>query len=174
MKDGIEIWKVIPDTNGMYEASTLGYIRSVDRVVEHRTSGFLTLKGKLLKMNVGNNDYYYVTICQNAKRVKHNVHVLIAKTFIGPRPYGYHIDHDDRNRKNNKLSNLSYKTVLDNCSFKGSKSALALLTEAQVVEIKRKYKHRIYTAKMLANEYNVEPSTINKITSGINWKHVNI
>jgi hypothetical protein len=167
-----EEWKVIPETNGMYEASSWGRVRSVDRIVMHSKSGFLTIKGRILKMTLSNERYYYITICINANRVKHNVHVLIAKAFKGIRPYGYHVDHGDRNRQNNHIKNLSYKTVLENCSFKGSQAGNAKLIEKQVAEIKAKYMRKVYTASMLANEYNVDLSTINKITTGVNWKHV--
>jgi hypothetical protein len=168
----IEEWKLIPNTEGMYEASSWGRVRSVDRVVDHSTSGKLHLKGKMLRFCVSNENYFYVTICIKAKRVKYNVHVLIAAAFYGPRPEGHHVDHHDRNRQNNHINNLSYKTILENCSFKGTQSGSAKLTEKQVSEIKAKYKPKIYTTVMLGQEYNVDPTTIHKITSGLHWKHV--
>jgi hypothetical protein len=148
----LEEWRIIPGTLGLYEASSWGNIRSVDRIVPHGYSGWLTLKGKTLRMAISNENYCYVTVCLKAKRVKHNAHVLVALTFHGPRPVGHHVDHGDRNRQNNHIKNLSYKTVLENCSFKGSQSAIAKLNEKQVAEIKAKYKHRVYTAKMLGKE----------------------
>lgn len=168
----LQEWKPIPGTDNMYEASNWGNIRSADRIVAHAKSGKLKLTGRVLKMTMSNEDYFYITICMNANRVKHNVHVLIAAAFLGPRPEGYHVDHGDRNRQNNHIKNLSYKTVFNNCSFKGSQAAKAKLNESQVAEIKAKFKPRIYTTVMLGKEYNVEPSTINKITRGHHWKHV--
>lgn len=168
----LEEWRVIPGTYAMYEASNWGNIRSVDRMVVHSKSGALQLKGKLLKMTISNEDYFYITICIHAKRVKHNVHVLVAAAFLGPRPDGHHVDHGDRNRQNNHINNLSYKTVFDNCSFKGTQAPNVKLTDKEVAEIKAKYKRRVYTGQMLAEEYNVDASTINKITMGINWKHI--
>jgi len=166
-----ETWKIIPETNNMYEASDMGNIRSVDRDVKHKTSGHITLKGKLLKFTEGNNGYYYVTICGESKR-KCNVHVLVCYAFYGKRPDGYHVDHKDRNRKNNVLSNLSYKTVFDNCSFRGSNHGNALLTEIQVKEIKERYKKGGVTLFQLGKEFNVHLSTISKITTNKNWAHV--
>lgn len=46
------------------------------------------------------------------------------------------------------------------------------LTEDQVREIRAKYKPRIYTMRMLGDEYNVEPTTINGIIKRKSWKHV--
>jgi hypothetical protein len=39
-----------------------------------------------------------------------NVHVLVARAFLGKRPKGYHVCHRDGNRFNNQLDNLRYDT----------------------------------------------------------------
>lgn len=39
-----------------------------------------------------------------------NVHVLVAEAFIGPRPPGLQVCHNDGNKNNNTLSNLRYDT----------------------------------------------------------------
>jgi hypothetical protein len=44
----------------------------------------------------------------------YNVHVLVAETFIGPRPKGCVVRHKDGNRLNPKLSNLEYGTYSEN------------------------------------------------------------
>jgi hypothetical protein len=49
---------------------------------------------------------------------------------------------------------------------------MAKLTSKQVLEIRSKYKPRIVTRKMLANEYNVKESTIKDILSRKRWKHI--
>ncbi len=169
----IEIWKIIPRTLGMYEVSNIGNVRSLDRIVAHKTSGLLTIKGRPLKPTFcKGTGYFYISVCIDAKREKRNIHELVCLAFLGERPEGCHIDHGDKNRQNNRLINLTYKTVFDNCSMPGSKHPFALLTEAQVLEIRDKYKPRQYTAVMLGKEYGVDKSTINKITSRINWRHI--
>lgn len=42
------------------------------------------------------------------------VHKLVAECFIGPRPNGFVIDHIDRNKLNNSVSNLRYVSVSTN------------------------------------------------------------
>ena len=46
------------------------------------------------------------------KRVK--VHVLVMRTFVGPRPGGLVINHIDGNKTNNHLDNLEYCTQTAN------------------------------------------------------------
>jgi len=52
------------------------------------------------------------------------VHRLVALAFLGPRPTGYHTDHIDGDRSNNRADNLRYITPKENarnCLRFGSK-----------------------------------------------------
>lgn len=167
-----ETWLPIPGHEGYYDASSLGRIRSCPRKVAHKKSGFLNLPGKVLTPTIGENGYHYISTCVNAIRKKRYVHDLVCITFYGVRPVGHHVDHEDRDRLNNLKSNLSYKTIFDNCSFPGESSGMAVLTEKQVKEIREKYIPRIVSHKMLADEYGVEKSCIGLIIQRKNWKHI--
>jgi predicted XRE-type DNA-binding protein len=48
----------------------------------------------------------------------------------------------------------------------------AKLTSKQVIEIRAKYKPRIYTQKQLAEEYGITRQSITDIISRRNWKHI--
>jgi len=48
----------------------------------------------------------------------------------------------------------------------------AKLTEQQILEIRAKYIPKIYTLKMLAEEYNVNLTTISEIIKRTTWKHI--
>jgi len=50
----------------------------------------------------------------NGKDIFKMSHTLVAEAFIGERPEGLVIDHIDRNKKNNHVSNLRYVTYKDN------------------------------------------------------------
>lgn len=54
----------------------------------------------------------------------------------------------------------------------GEKSRTAVLNEAQVLEIRRKYLPGIVGAKQLAKEYGVAHSTIAGIVTGRTWQHL--
>lgn len=41
-------------------------------------------------------------------------HILVAKAFLGERPNNHVVDHIDRNRANNHISNLRYATYKEN------------------------------------------------------------
>lgn len=54
----------------------------------------------------------------------------------------------------------------------GEKNPAAILNEWQVLEIRKKYKPRQYTAKMLSKEYGVSVVAIRRAISKITWKHI--
>ena len=55
---------------------------------------------------------------------------------------------------------------------KGSLNGNSLLTEQDVLEIRKKYKPRIYTRSMLAIEYKVKESCIKDVVNRNSWKHI--
>jgi HNH endonuclease/NUMOD4 motif len=64
------------------------------------------------------------------------LHILVAETFIGPRPIGQVVRHKDGNRLNPKLANLEYGTYSENTrdSIKhGTHSGLSKIARAKAV-----------------------------------------
>lgn len=105
-----EEWRPIPGDAG-YEVSNYGRIRSVDRVVQTQR-GFESRRGRLLKpwVNV-QTGYLQVTLGRGRRAA---VHVVVAAAFIGPRPEGLAVCHNDGVRTNCALDNLRYDTHSNN------------------------------------------------------------
>ncbi len=99
------IVKDIPGWAG-YKATNQGEIISCPRKWQ--------TKYMILKPMEDINGYLYVGLSKNGKAKSIKVHKLIALTFIGIRPNRLVINHIDRNRKNNKISNLEYITTREN------------------------------------------------------------
>jgi len=99
----IEVWKWIPNCEGEYEISTLGEIRS-----------YKMRNPKILSFGVSDGGYFHLRMKGSTKKV----HQLSAITFLGHTPCGYEIvvDHKDRNRQNNALSNLQLISHRENCT----------------------------------------------------------
>jgi hypothetical protein len=79
-----EVWRPVPDWEGLYEASSLGNVRSLPRQRNGRTYA-----GRLLKPTL--NPRYLVVGISDAttgRRKSTPVHVLVAAAFLGPRPKG--------------------------------------------------------------------------------------
>ena len=54
----MEVWKTIPNTNGIYEASSYGQIRSIDRFVKHNYGGLKKAHGRVLRQSKQRNGEY--------------------------------------------------------------------------------------------------------------------
>jgi len=111
-----EIWKSHPDIVGI-EVSTLGRVRTLDRVV---SSGKMTRfqKGRVLKQSDNDMGYLKVNIPINGKQASKKVHRLVAQTFI-PNPDNLpQVNHLDCNRANNHVENLEFCTASYNQQYR--------------------------------------------------------
>lgn len=101
------------------EIKDMGFKQAVDDLWVDKTGSVLSIKEKhnkywcKLASLSKNNAGYYQASCYSRKGAI-PVHELVITTFIGPRPDDMEIDHIDRNRANNKLSNLRYVTHQEN------------------------------------------------------------
>ena len=109
-----ERWKPVKGHEGIYEASSHGRIRSVDRTVTYSDGRVCRRKGKVLSVRLDKYGYQIVGLCNQGKCQTRTVHSLVAEAFIGPRPEGMEVCHNDGDRTNNHLDNLRYGTSSDN------------------------------------------------------------
>lgn len=110
-----EIWKPVVGYEGLYEVSSFGRVRSVDRSVPTGRAGHapLRLKGRVLKLRY-NRQYPAITLHKEGGIKGRTVHSLVLEAFVGPRPpkrYGCHNDGDPRN---NHIDNLRWDTQSNN------------------------------------------------------------
>ena len=110
----IERWKPVNGHEGIYEASSHGRVRSVDRTVTHSDGQVRRYKGKILSTPLSRDGYPHVNLWNQGKGQTRYVHSLVAESFIGPRPDGAEVCHNDGDRTNNHLDNLRYGTSSDN------------------------------------------------------------
>ena len=108
-----EEWRAIKGYEGIYEVSSDGRVRSVDRVIfqgdKPRNIKGITMTG----WNNGNG-YLVVTLMKKGKRKNHYVHRLVAEHFIKNPNNLPEVNHIDYNKSNNTLSNLEWVTSREN------------------------------------------------------------
>jgi len=114
-----ERWLPVPGYEGLYEVSSHGGIRSLDRTVPidvpGRRSYVARRRGRMLRQTPTGSGYLAVSLSRGPTQTKTwTVHTLVALAFIGPRPPGHEVCHNDGNPMNNNLSNLRYDTISGN------------------------------------------------------------
>jgi hypothetical protein len=137
-----EIFKDIPNYEGIYQVSNFGNVKSLERKLEFK--GYLrTQKEKILK-KISGDDYYRVNLSKCGKIKTIRVHQLVAITFLNHKPCRHKIviDHIDSNKFNNRLDNLRLISHRENCSKeKTIKSGLPV--GVSFCKINKKYKSEI-------------------------------
>lgn len=175
-----EIWKDIPDYNGIYQCSNLGKIK---RICRTRGSQI----GRILKPIEKTDGHLSITLCKNKIHKRHSIHRLVLFTFIGPCPKEMECRHLDGNPKNNKLDNLCWGTRSENMqdsirhgTFKhnppdnsGSNCGTSKLTDEQVIEIKVLIKKGELTDTEIGKIFGIHRRTVADIKLGKTWKYVN-
>ena len=100
-----EVWKDIPNYEGLYQVSNLGRVKSFRQSTNHRYESEY-----ILKPIHANNGYCQVTLYDNTIRHKFLIHRLVAEAFI-PNPENLpQVNHKDENPYNNAASNLEWCT----------------------------------------------------------------
>lgn len=110
----VEYWKPIPGFEGYYEASTLGNIRSVDRIVKGPKCERFPVRGKTKATCTDKYGYLHVCLSKEHKKWYPTIHRLVAMTFIpnpGNKPC---VDHIDCDKLNNRVENLRWCTIREN------------------------------------------------------------
>ena len=107
-----EIWKDIPEYEGLYQVSNLG---NVKRIGSFRGVNKKYLNNYYLTPKDNGKGYLRIKLTKNNKSKRHMLHRLISQAFIeNPNNYKV-INHINNNKKDNRIENLEWCTQSYNC-----------------------------------------------------------
>ena len=136
----MEIWKDIPNYEGLYQISNQGNIISCRN-------------HQYLKPIIDNYGYCHVALYKNKQKTTYKIHRLVAITFIeNPNNYPI-INHKDENRTNNCVENLEWCTYKYNNEYNDRHKKYAYKTA-------KKLGHTIYQYDINHNLIGTFPSII--------------
>ncbi len=176
-----EEWRPIPGFEGIYEASNLGRIKRLRRVLVHNYGGDRILKEKLPAFRISGNGYYRIRLTFNKQKTFHFVHRLIAAAFMPCNDPSKQINHKDCNKFNNCIDNLEWVSGSENMKHayrNGRISKLGELNSCAKLNIESIQRIRIMILngmnnRQIADCFDVGRSTISLIRNKKLWGHVN-
>ena len=108
-----EIWKDVPNYEGLYQVSNLGRVKSLPKTWVTGNNSIQTHSGIILKpMFWKKNGYCAVNLYKNGKMKSRTIHQLVAMTFLNHTPCGHElvIDHINDVKTDNRVENLQIVT----------------------------------------------------------------
>lgn len=110
-----EEWRPIAGHEGWYEVSNRGRVRSLDRrVYAGPQAGMRFAAGRVLAATFDGTYCRVHLTTPDGKRRTWAVHQLVGPAFLGERPEGYYVCHNDGDGSNNAVDNLRYDTQAAN------------------------------------------------------------
>lgn len=174
----METWKQIPFTNGNYEASDLGNIRSTHKIIIRSNGTPHTRVSKILKPAQTKQGYLKVAFSNLAGKLKsYQVSRLVCLAWHGQPLDKSDVNHINGIKTDNRPVNLEWCTHTQNMQHAsktgllkprlGSLNGNSKLTEKDVLEIRlhAKFNGKNYGRKSLAEKYGVSECTIKEVVS---------
>ena len=162
----LEQWKSVVGYEGLYEVSNMGRVKSLGKYVKASHGSTQYRPERILKPWIHRDGRHIVSLSNESKRKHKRINILVAEAFIGERPEGYEVCHNNGNCTDNRLINLRYDTVRENaidCYRQGKKAPSGKLSIDEVLEIRRMYKTGKYSHKELGEKFNTAPTNISMI-----------
>ena len=177
-----EKWMPIPfdvESPPRYDISNYGRIRSFQSA-KGETNEAKLIKGSVIQ------GYKSLNIRAGGKTLNRYVHKLVAEHFVTrTRPEQTFVLHLDHDKLNNYVLNLRWATkdemvehnrqnpnVLNRVQPKRTRNYK--LTESKVMIIKKLLRNDNNRLKMIAKQFGITHTQLNRIRSGENWKHVKL
>lgn len=108
----MEIWKDIPNYEGLYQASNLGNIKSL--MFQSNIYNKKIPREKILKPKKDKSGCLRVELWKDGKHKTYLTYRLVALTFLGKPEGEMTVNHKDGNRLNNNIDNLEWCTRKEN------------------------------------------------------------
>lgn len=142
------------------------------------TESAFVFQPREVKPHVSDNGYKRTHVQRNGRRSPAYVHRLIALTFVNGFEPGFHVNHINGEKLDNRPENLEWVPIEANirhawrtglCDSRGEKAGASKLTAKQVRAIRRALSRGVNT-NTLAVISGMSPGCINDIKDGRSWQ----
>lgn len=173
-----EIWRDIKGYEGLYQVSSFGRVRSLDRL----DGANRRLTGKILKCGTDKDGYLQVTLCKDSTKSTKKIHRLVAQAFVSNSENKPEINHIDEDKANNRVNNLEWSTRKENNNH-GTHNERSSRTQSIPIistNLKTGECREFYGTNECGRQLNLNPGHINEVlkgkrrqTGGYTFKYLN-
>lgn len=109
-----EEWRDVLGYEGIYQVSSLGRIKSLNRYVPRSRNGNMLIKGRIMKLSTNKNNAFYVELKNEFNIAKtRSVAKIVAENFIKNKNNFEYVKHKNGNVSDNRIENLDWYTKID-------------------------------------------------------------
>lgn len=108
-----EVWRDINGFDGLYQVSSLGRVKSLEKVIKY-DNGEKHLGERLLSFETDKHGYYRTLLRKRGKGYHQLVHRLVCKAFVGNPNNSPEVNHINGIKNDNRAENLEWCTRSEN------------------------------------------------------------
>jgi len=171
-----EQWAPANGYEGVYEVSTYGRVRSLDRLIVSVTGQKYMLPGVMLKLQLDKRGYYWVSFSLHSRIKRKYVHQLVLDTFVRPKRPGEEGRHLNGCPTDNRLNNLAWGTKAENIADAKAHGTFPVLERRPGAKLTRAQVRAIFTSNesssVLARQNGVGIGVVRQIKLRETWAAV--
>ena len=177
-----ETWRPVVGLENFFEVSDMGRVRSTERSVrfvdKRGHERFRVKLSKAIAPQKINSGYLVAHMNADGNAYAKTIHSLVAAAFIGPRPKGFDVCHENGDRLDNRAVNLRYDTRTNNhldriahgTIYDGATMAKLSLVAVRLIRELNDGTSEYITS--MAKAAGVDTHTIRRILRRELWKYV--
>ena len=175
-----EIWKQIPEYEGLYEISNFGRARSMPRVLLESRGHTRKYRSKILEGSMNDKGYRSVMLCKDFVQVLHTVARRVANAFIPNPENKAEVNHKSGDKLDNSVNNLEWMTHQENSLHRnavllknvGEAVHTAKMTSTQVIEIRKMRAETKLSCRAIGEKFGVNGAAVYAAVMRRSWKHI--
>lgn len=174
-----EMWRPVVGYEGSYEVSSLGKIKSLERLISNG-KGCYTKKESITNGSIEKKGYRVVRLYLNGISKDFKVHRLVAEAFIANPENKPQVNHINGVKNDNRVENLEWATQSENILHadkiglrimkNGEYHGMSKLKKEQVLEI---YYHKGKGAE-IARVFGISNTHVGRIKNKQSWACLNL
>lgn len=173
-----ERWLPVVGYYGYYEVSDWGWVRSVERTVIFKNGAKRLYPSRILSTNALVMGYRSIGLWAANRGERLLLHRVVLEAFVGPCPPGMECRHEDGDRLNARLDNLSWGTPKQNGEdrvahgkqARHERHGMAIMTTEVVRQIRAMLGQ--YPQHEIARKFGISQTAVSNIKTGRRWAGV--